>query len=196
VDVARFVQNRSASTRLALARYLACDPRELKLEQDALGKPTLAEPHPGPRFDFSASHCGGCSLVALSPHGPVGIDVERLWPISDIDGLAETWFVNLEARTIACLQGARKIEAFFNCWTYKEAYTKALGTGLRTAPDTFAMPGGTSSAWGASTHRVRGDLWTLYRFAPWPGYTAAIVVAGRVPSSAFHIADCRVHPRD
>jgi 4'-phosphopantetheinyl transferase len=158
------------------------------VDRDALGKPLLRRPV-GERAGLSVSHCGPRTLIAVSTEGPIGIDVEFVRPIADIDGIAEAYFRADEADTIGRASGDRKVAAFFNCWTSKEAYTKALGTGLRTPPESFAIAGGTSGTRGVSTGRIRGRIWTLFRFAPWPGYTAAVVVAGRVPESGFSVKD-------
>jgi 4'-phosphopantetheinyl transferase len=131
-------------------------------------------------------------MIAISTEGSIGIDVEAVRPIPDVDGIADAYFTPGEAYTIGHASGGRKVEAFFNCWTSKEAYTKALGTGLRTPLESFAICGATSGAGGVSTGLIRGQIWTLFRLSPWAGYTAAVVVAGRVPESAFSVKDDRV----
>ena len=101
-------------------------------------------------------------------------------------------FTTAEAATISDLQGDQKLSAFFACWTAKEAYTKAVGTGLLTPLRSFAFPSGTSSATGATWATIHGCDWTLYRFEPWRGYTAAVVVAGRVLATSFHLENRHV----
>jgi 4'-phosphopantetheinyl transferase len=131
-------------------------------------------------------------MIAISSEGAIGIDVEAVHPIPDMDGIADAYFTPEEASTIGHASGDRKVEAFFNCWTSKEAFTKALGTGLRTPLESFVISGAMSSASGVIPGRIRGQTWTLFRLAPWAGYTAAVVVAGRAPESAFSVKDDRV----
>lgn len=159
------------------------------MDRDALGKPRLRHQPVGAGVELSVSHCRGRTMIAISTEGAIGIDVEAVHPIADMDGIAHAYFTPEEAYTIGHASGDRKAEAFFNCWTSKEAYTKALGTGLRSPPASFAISGATSGASGVSTGRIRGQTWTLFRLAPWAGYTAAVVVAGRVPESAFSVKD-------
>jgi len=180
----------------ALSDYLGCGPDDVRLGSGHFGKPKLLEPRPEQPLEFSVSRCDDHCLIAVSLGGVVGVDLERRRLIGDIDRIASVYFTPAEARTIAGLQDDQKLDAFFACWTSKEAYTKALGTGLLTPLDMFAFP---TSSWNASSNTratIHGREWTLSRFEPWPGYTAAVVVAGRLSHLKFHIKDeCVNHPR-
>jgi 4'-phosphopantetheinyl transferase len=190
VEITRIAEPRPGAIRRALSRHLGYDVREVDLDRDALGKPRLRHQPVGAGVELSVSHCRQRTMIAIGTAGAaIGIDVEALNPIPDMDGIAASYFTPEEACTIGHASGDRKVDAFFNCWTSKEAYTKALGTGLRTPLEAFAIRGATSSAGGVSTGPIRGQTWTLFRLAPWAGYTAAVVVAGRVPESAFSVKD-------
>jgi 4'-phosphopantetheinyl transferase len=176
----------------ALSTNLGCDPGEARLTSGPFGKPKLHRPGLEPPVEFSVSHSDDHCLIAVSRAGQIGVDVERRRPIGDIDRIASMYFTAAEAGTIAGFDEDQKLCAFFACWTSKEAYTKALGTGLLTPLRSFAFPAGTSSATGVTWATIHGREWTLYRFEPWPGYAAAAVVAGRVPASSFHLANRHV----
>jgi 4'-phosphopantetheinyl transferase len=192
VEITTVAEPRPDAVRRALSRYLACDVREVDVDRDALGKPRLRHQPVGAGVELSVSHCRGRAMIAISSEGAIGIDVEAVHPIPDMDGIADAYFTPEEASTIGHASGDRKVEAFFNCWTSKEAFTKALGTGLRTPLESFVISGAMSSASGVTPGRIRGQTWTLFRLAPWAGYTAAVVVAGRAPESAFSVKDDRV----
>jgi 4'-phosphopantetheinyl transferase len=84
-------------------------------------KPFFAE---GPHFNIS--HTDGLIACALSPHGPVGIDVERLQPVP-LQDFKNIW----SAGEWKSIQEAEDIyQRFFTLWTMKEAIIKAEGQGL------------------------------------------------------------------
>ena len=172
-----------------LSDYLRCAPDDVRLGSNPFGKPELLEPRAQGPLEFSVSHCEGHCLIAVSLGGVVGVDIERRRLIGNMDRIASVYFTPAEARTIAGLQDDQKLDAFFACWTSKEAYTKALGTGLSTPLEMFAFPPSSLNARNNSCTTIKGREWTVSRFEPWPGYTAAVVVEGRLSSSAFKIND-------
>jgi 4'-phosphopantetheinyl transferase len=74
-----------------------------------------------------------------------------------------------------------KLEAFFNCWTRKEAYIKACGDGLSQPLDKFEVslaidePAQLLSLNGSE---VEASRWHLHGFVPATGYVAALAVEG------------------
>jgi 4'-phosphopantetheinyl transferase len=190
VQISRVEESGSkAALSAVLSDYLCCAPDALHFQTELFGRPKLHDPNVEKAFNFNVSGCNSRYLVAISLAGDVGIDVELRRPIGDLDRIASIYFTPAEAEAISRLQGDRKLEAFFDCWTFKEAYTKALGTGLSTPFNTFALP---ASAWNSAdvtSVAIHGRNWTYKRFEPWPGFTATVVVAGRLPSSAFHLKD-------
>ena len=162
---------------------------EVFLRTGAFGKPKLLRPASECPIEFSVSHCGDRCLVAVAHGGVLGIDVERRRWIGELDAIASIYFTPGEASWIEKLRGNQKLEAFFACWTFKEAYSKAIGTGLLTPFHTFALPAASWKRVGANWATIQGCEWTHLRFEPWPGYTATVVVAGRLSSSAFLFQD-------
>jgi 4'-phosphopantetheinyl transferase len=159
----------------------------VRLANGFFGKPELVGGGPERPVEFSVSRSDDHCLIAVSQAGPVGVDLERRRPIGDLDRIASLYFAPREAGMIARLRDGRKLDAFFDCWTSKEAYLKALGTGLTTPLESFAFPTGRSNVGGVTWATVHGRDWTLYRFHPWPGYTAAVVLAGHHPTSRLHL---------
>jgi 4'-phosphopantetheinyl transferase len=178
---------RGNSVDEVLSRYLRCD--EVALRLGAFGKPELLRPASEDPIEFSVSYCQDRCLVAISEGGVLGIDVEcRRW-IGDLDAIASLYFTSGEAGWIEKLQGDQKLEAFFACWTFKEAYAKAVGTGLLTPFNTFALPGKSWNRVSANCATIDGCEWTHLRFEAWPGYTATVVASGRLTTSAFQFQD-------
>jgi 4'-phosphopantetheinyl transferase len=162
---------------------------EVFLRTSAFGKPKLLRPASKYPVEFSVSYCRDRCLVAIGRGGVLGIDLERRRWMGELDGIASLYFTPGEASWIEKLHGNEKLEAFFACWTFKEAYSKAIGTGLLTPFHTFALPAASSKRVGVNWATIHGREWTHLRFEPWPGYTATVVVAGRLSSSAFQFQD-------
>lgn len=130
-EVARTAIVSHAVLRTVLADALRRPPRDLRFVVGANGKPALADPTTG--LHFSLAHTDDVCVVAVTRLGPVGVDVERVQPaIPDLEAIVHRWFAPEEAAAILRRSGDARPEAFLRCWTRKEAYLKATGTGLTT----------------------------------------------------------------
>ena len=131
-DRRRFVVARGV-LRSLLALYLGLPPQKVQLTYGASGKPCL--PRGVLRFNLDAGELG---LYAFTSSREVGIDVEHVRQLDDMDQIARRFFsVNEVASLEALPESARPSTAFFNCWTRKEAYVKARGEGLALPLDGF-----------------------------------------------------------
>ncbi|MFY9461049.1 MAG: 4'-phosphopantetheinyl transferase superfamily protein [Aquabacterium commune] len=120
-----------AALRTLLAEALHCAAHELAWQTDADGKPHLPH-HP---LQFNLSHSDVWALVATHPTLALGVDLETHQPWQDMDGLALAIFHPDEASAWRQLPKATRARALHVAWTRKEACLKALGTGLRLAPE-------------------------------------------------------------
>ncbi len=175
-DRARFVAGRAA-LRMILGRYLRREPAALRFGYGPQGKPFLADA-PGADLRFNLSHSYGLALYAVARGRDVGIDVEKIDPRLE-NGIAEQFFSPREVAALRSLPSAGQTEAFFACWTRKEAYAKARGEGLRLRLDQFEVSLGESAALLRSDEDP-GDTrrWRLEALSPGSGYAAAIAVGG------------------
>jgi 4'-phosphopantetheinyl transferase len=81
-----------------------------------------------------------------------------------------------------------KFEAFFRCWTRKEAYIKAKGEGLWLPLDQFDVcvaAGADNVLLATRPDGSEAARWSLREVAAGPGYVAALCVAG----PAFRLRD-------
>lgn len=124
--------------RHALATALDAPPESLEFAVGEHGKPRLAGRHAG-MLEFSLSHSGGLALIAVSTTTPVGVDVELVESMNDLDAVAQRHFAPEESQTLGRLDGDARLDAFYRIWTRKEAYLKATGMGLGHALDRFAV---------------------------------------------------------
>lgn len=168
-------------TRQILARYLEAEPGSVRFEQGARGKPFLARGD----LRFNLSHSGGLALLAVARGREVGVDVEEVRELEDAWSIAARFFSPGESEKLRGVPGsAAGGAAFFNCWTRKEAFIKALGEGLSHPLNTFEvtfLPGEKAElrAVAAATHR-----WVLDSLPVPEGYSAALVVERPSPEGA------------
>ncbi|HYE52494.1 MAG TPA: 4'-phosphopantetheinyl transferase superfamily protein [Azospirillaceae bacterium] len=130
----RFERDRALHTvargalRLVLGRTLGLDPRTLAFAAAPGGKPHLAAPTADLRFNLS--HTGGRVLVALARGVELGVDVEALDRKVDWRGVGRMVAAPEEMAALEAAPPDRAAAVFFRLWTAKEAYIKALGTGI------------------------------------------------------------------
>ncbi len=137
-DRNRFVVSR-AILRMLLARYLGMLPREIVLVYDSYGKPSLSTHQNPGGVSFNLAHSGDCAVYAFARRVQVGIDIERQRSEVPVTELAERFFSPRERNALRALPDEERREAFFRCWTRKEAYLKALGQGLSVPLDKFTV---------------------------------------------------------
>ncbi len=116
--------------RRVLARYAGADAAAIEFGQAEGGKPFLGRAHDVDGVQFSLSHSGNLAVIAVTRGRAIGADVEIARDTVDIDLVARRQFAPGEVARLFNLTGARRVEAFYTCWTRKEAYLKARGEGL------------------------------------------------------------------
>lgn len=139
----RFVVAR-AILRTLLARYLGITPPEVTFRYNVHGKPALASEQGADVPSFNLSHSEGLALYAVGRAWAIGVDLEPVRSLSDGEAISERCFSRREREAWRALPSEQRPLGFFNCWTRKEAYVKALGSGLSCALDAFdvsLMPG-------------------------------------------------------
>jgi 4'-phosphopantetheinyl transferase len=167
-----------AQLRIALGRRLGRAPRSLRFMRGPHGKPALVGAD-GARLHFSQARSGDVCLLALSADGPVGVDVEALSPLPELEPLVAARFAPSEAAAILRRSGEQRLRAFYRCWTRKEACLKATGAGLSAGlaavvvavdehPTVLAAADGPATGWG------------LRDLDPGPGFAAALAHAPRI----------------
>lgn len=166
--------------RALLASYLGVEPSSLRFSYSRYGKPDLLQP--SRPLSFNLSHSGGFAVGAVCPGAEIGVDVELLQPEPARERVPEHFFSPDEVRTLRSLPEAQQSEAFFRCWTRKEAFIKARGDGMSLALDSFDVtlraedsPRLLRTAWDAG----EAACWTLHDVSDsFPGYVASLAVRG------------------
>ena len=158
--------------RTILAGYLGLAPAWVPLVISGNGKPALAPPWDGWRFNLS--HSGPAALVGVSQGRPVGVDIERIRPMPAALGIARRFFSRGEQEALEALAPREREPAFFACWTRKEAFLKATGEGLGRGLGGFTLPVDPDDPgpWPVA------EGWTVLALPPVPGYACAAAVEG------------------
>jgi len=180
-DAVRFVAARTA-LRTILGECLDVEPRMVSLRYGPRGKPELAVPFERTGLRFNVSHSDSLVLCAVAGQRRVGVDIERLRSLPDLEAIAERMFSPRERQALRRLPPAQRHEGFFNCWTRKEAYIKALGEGLAYPLDRFTVslaPGAPPRLEEVPDDPAEVGRWTLAALGPEPGYAAAVAIEGR-----------------
>ena len=176
-DRRRFVVCRVA-LRAILGAYLHARPLELSFQTGPHGKPHLSCGLSGAPIQFNVSHSHELALVAVSRERELGVDVEHLRPLDDIDDIIAHYFAPVERLAIGQVASPVRLLTFYRHWTVKEAYHKACGIGLSNA-----LGIDVSGVWGESRclppaigTRYEG-WWAARILEPAPSYVGALVVS-------------------
>jgi 4'-phosphopantetheinyl transferase len=130
-------------------------------------------------FNFSRSK--DLALLAVRKGGAVGIDLELLRPFTNMASVARMSFSAQEYKDWQALPLWQQTAGFYRCWTCKEAFVKAKGTGLSANLESFDVavdPDLPAELLANRDPLATTDRWFLSAFTPAPNYTAALALHG------------------
>jgi 4'-phosphopantetheinyl transferase len=169
--------------RTILARYLEIAPLKIQFTYTPYGKPELSTyPSQAQTLNFNLAHSGGYALFAFTHLGEIGVDLEHVRPEFAGDDIARRFFSSDEVASLTKLPANVRHEAFFNCWTRKEAFIKAKGIGLSLPLDQFDVtmaPGEPAILLRTRWDENEAARWSLKAIDVGPGYVAAVALASR-----------------
>lgn len=163
-----------AAMRSILAQFLNLLPADVDFATGINGKPRLATDVFGD-LRFNLSHSGNSAVIAAAWSREIGVDIELVKEEFAYDEVAERLFTAREVTALRALPTHLQREAFYKCWTSKEAFLKAKGTGLSGVLDEVEIIL-------SSDDHVRIDArvagWSLAEINPSGGYMAALASEG------------------
>jgi 4'-phosphopantetheinyl transferase len=169
-----------AALRSILGRYLDIDPAAVSFASGPEGKPELATPQHR-WIEFNVSHSHGLGLCAVARRR-VGVDVEYVWRRAEnLEEIVKRFFSPAEHASFLELPAEKRRQGFYNGWTRKEAFIKAIGRGLFAALDSFDVslkpedPPRIIAVRDAAENAAR---WSLFSLEPDVEYTGALAVEG------------------
>jgi 4'-phosphopantetheinyl transferase len=179
-DRKRFIIARGL-LRTILGCYLDIEPSRVQFSYGSYGKPALGETSGSSGLRFNLSHSHFLALYAVTREREIGVDIEHVRPMPEAEQIVKRFFSARENAVFCALPPSQKDEAFFNCWTRKEAYLKAIGSGLAQPLDqievtlTLGEPARLLNIPGA-THTA--EHWSLQHLTPASSYVGAVAVEG------------------
>lgn len=175
LDRDRYVVARGRARGL-LGRYLEIDPTDVPLATASHGKPILAGSDALPPLSFNVSHSDGLALVAVADGRDVGVDLERITSERDLPAISRVAFSPSELAQWRATAPPERAARFFTTWVRKEAYLKARGEGLATAPEEVD-----TCSWQEVAGRLLVDAgerdrasWSVQDVRPATGFAAAV----------------------
>jgi len=168
--------------RTLVGRYLGIAPARVVFEYGRRGKPRLADTLSKAGLRFNAAHSNGLYLCAFALRQEIGIDLEYVIPVPEMLQVAELAFSSAEHAALCALPAEERPQAFFECWSRKEACLKAGGCGMAGGSrDRFAAPpvvGEPQGHGGLQTQSRAEERWSIRLVRPAPRYIAAVAAEG------------------
>jgi 4'-phosphopantetheinyl transferase len=176
--------------RSLLGHYLQTPAATLSFAYNAYGKPSLQTPTVQPTLCFNLSHSYELALYAFTYERELGIDIEYMRDLAMDDYLlmARSHFSSSEYATLRSLPESLHKQAFFNCWTRKEAYIKTRGMGISIPLDTFDVslaPDEPAALLASREAPHTVAAWSLSTPMVPPDYAAALIVEGHTWHSSL-----------
>ncbi len=167
--------------RSMLASYLGVEPSAIRFCYENDGKPKLQSAFGKRDIKFNLSHSEALAIYVFTQGHEVGIDVEYMHEIPEMEQIVEQFFSVRERFFFGTLTASEKQERFFNWWTRKEALMKATGDGLSYPLDTFdvsAVPGKSFELLRTVDDAKEASKWTIGDVGPGEGFTGSFAVEG------------------
>jgi len=188
--------------RAILAGYTGQPAEAIRFQYGPRGKPYLQDPE-NRRLQFNLSHSEHCAVYAVVQDCELGVDVERIKELADMDSVARRFFSHAEVADLQTVRSELHTLAFYNCWTRKEAYIKAVGSGLSLPLDQFRvslLPGQPAALLSLKDDADSASRWSVHELRLWHGFVGALAIP--LPSCSLterkflNAAECLKQLRD
>ncbi len=188
IDHKRFSMTRTL-LKIILGNCLSKPSQDIQFIFNKHGKPMLADS--GNEIHFNVSHSGNLGMIAISNISKIGIDVEQFRNEMITENIAKRFFSKLEVEEFLKLAEDEKLQGFFNCWTRKEAFIKAVGLGLSLPLNAFDVTLKPNEPARLVAVRYKNEIatnWTLTDIKLKNGYASAFIIKAKSFSKKFWFA--------
>lgn len=168
--------------RMILGRLAECAPEQIVFGEGENGKPHIVEPASAACWRINLSHSHRMCVIGTTKLAALGVDIEHVRSIEDMNGVARRVFTGREYGELTALQGEQRLRGFYNGWTRKEAIVKAMGVGISQSLQSIEVslaPGDRPAL-----RRCAEDdpaAWQLYSPAISAAYAAAVAIRSHTP---------------
>jgi 4'-phosphopantetheinyl transferase len=162
-----------------LSQYLACHPAEIQFDLTSHGKPMVSGSLKTFDLLFNLTHSHELAVVAVNHQHEIGVDVEYIKKMGDMEKIATRFFSKLEKVAYLDLPEEQRVHGFFNCWTRKEAFIKAIGEGFSYPLDQFDVtltPGSPVRLLRIGDDPGEAPRWTLESFQQGMDYIGSVAL--------------------
>ena len=164
--------------RILISKYTNYRPNEVIFYYNEFGKPSILPDSDGTKLFFNLSHSGNIAVFVFSGNREIGIDVEKVVGLADMEGVIDLCFSGSEKKWFSKLPSAKKEEMFYKIWTCKEAYIKAIGKGLSFSPNRIILDRRDNDE--LFIKKINGDedfnRWKLITFKLYYDFISSVVV--------------------
>lgn len=173
--------------------YLGSEPNNMEFCYGKYGKPYIADRVFQDKIFFNMSYAKNIILYAFSRNDEVGIDIEQIRTIPDMEKIVEYFFSEKEKIVFSIEPESSKKELFFRLWTRKEAYLKGVGVGLTQseAIDEIISTGDQCDRLVSKSDKIKVGKWIIHDLKMIPSFAAACAVENNF--SRFQI---KIFPND
>ncbi len=161
--------------RQILGQYLNLNPQQISFKYSDKGKPFIPQQNNPDNLQFNLSHSEDKAIYGIRFQGWIGVDIEKIREIKEIDNLTKRFFCSEEFRFIQGLKGQDKQKAFFQIWTAKEAYLKGIGVGISGGLTQMAF----TRQGDCVLPLITQNYWDLLSFPVDSDYVASIAFEGQ-----------------
>ncbi|MEI8054591.1 MAG: 4'-phosphopantetheinyl transferase superfamily protein [bacterium] len=172
--------------RWLLAKYLQIKPQDIVFKQNQYGKLYLDFS----TLQFNISHSHDLALFAFTQNHPIGVDIEFIRDNFGFIDIAQRFFSKKEDADLLTLPQTEQLHAFFNCWSRKEAFIKAIGKGIFFALDKFSVEVSNKRAGCLQLQVIDPEYnandWSLEALDPVDGYVGAFATSCQKYETCFY----------
>lgn len=149
--------------RYVLGQHLQLEPHTVQIREAPGSKPTVETSTGCSGIYFSLSRSAGDVLIGVTSHREIGIDVETVRPLPDVDGLAPHVFSSAELGRWNKTPANERLSLFFQAWTRKEALGKAMGIGIGNGPRSIEVSLATTPVdrWSPTSQADNASGWLM-----------------------------------
>jgi 4'-phosphopantetheinyl transferase len=137
-DRTRYIAAHIALHRI-IRRYVRLEAAPISFPTMPDGKPFIEHSLNPSRISFNLSHSEDFALIAIARNVDLGVDIEKHRGNIEYAEISRRFFTGAECRWLDALPEPQRIRGFFRLWAAKEAFLKAVGTGLATPLNEVAV---------------------------------------------------------
>jgi 4'-phosphopantetheinyl transferase len=178
IDRRRFIAGRGILRKI-ISAYLSIAPDEARFVYNKYGKPFISDDQSRGALSFNLSHSNGMALFAVARGRRIGVDIEYICEDFATLEVAERFFSKDEFEAFKAAPSDQRTKAFFNCWSRKESYIKAIGMGVSYPLEGFSVslaPDVAPALLRVDSDATEVSRWKMYELDAAEGYAAALIV--------------------